>query len=112
MYFNNCNIKIKFLLGCDSWSEDFSLSGCYVLVAKTLIMRPPASMPKSSSNRLTVFTMMLVGAFIYWTWEATLISFVSVRKTTMPIRTLKDVLEKSDIKVLWNYLLNETDFIV
>ena len=67
-------------------------------------------MPKSTSNRLTVLTMMLVGAFIYWTWEATLISFVSVRKTKLPVRTLQDVLEKSNIKVreiIYVILLNK-----
>ena len=43
--------------------------------------------------------MMFVGAFIYWTWEATLISFVSVQKTRLPVRTLQIVLEKSNLKV-------------
>ena len=62
-------------------------------------MRTNGAMPKSFVNRVTVVTVMLVGAFIFWIWEGGLISFVSVRKTTLPIKTLQDVLEKSNLKV-------------
>ena len=56
-------------------------------------------MPKTFPNRAAIVTMMLVGAFIFWVWEAGLISFVSVRKTNLPVKTLQDVLERSSLTV-------------
>ena len=67
-------------------------------------MRTIASMPDSYPNRITVVTVMLAGAIVFWVWEAGLISFVSVRKSEVPIRTLKDLLEKSNLKVCEIYL--------
>ena len=87
------------LLGNDEWSEDQDLSDYYNLVAKGLIMRNLSSMPKSLPNRIAVVTVMLVCAFIFWIWEAGMISYVSVRKTTLPIETFEDLLKRSNLKV-------------
>ena len=62
-------------------------------------MRTMPSIPNASANRITTVTIMMVGAIIFWIWEAGLISFVSVRKTNVQIRNLKDLYENSNFKV-------------
>ena len=86
-------------IGRNKDPDDYTLSESYVLVAKALIMRSTSSIPESYSGRVAVFTMMVIGALIFWVWEASLISFVSVRKIDLPIKTLHDLAENSDLKV-------------
>ena len=80
-------------------SKAFSLQKLYTLVIKAFIMRSISSMPKSSSNRVAVLTIMLTGVFVFWFWRANLIAFISVRKTSLPVKSLQDVLLKSNLKV-------------
>ena len=75
-------------------------------------MRTMPSMPNASANRITTVTIMLVGAIIFWIWEAGLISFVSVRKTNVQIRTLKDLYENSNLKVSDSCLVEKCIHIV
>ena len=86
--------------GNERCAEEYGLIGSFIFVSKAMIMRTTSTMPFSYSSRITFFTIMLAGSFLYWHWEASVISFLSVRKTDLPIRTLKDVLEKTNLKLL------------
>ena len=87
-----------FNIGSDEFAEHYDLGGCYIFLAKTLIMLGNTVMPSKSSNRIAFATVLIGGIVIYYYWEAMLISYLAVRKTELPLRTLED-LQKSNFKV-------------
>ena len=56
-------------------------------------------MPERYSSRIFFLTVVILGALVYWYWEAMVISYLAVRTIQLPIMTLQDLLYKSDLKV-------------
>ena len=85
-------------IGSDEFSEHYRLGGCYIFVAKTLIMLGNTYMPSKSSNRIAFAVVLIGGIILYYYWEAMLISYLAVRKIQLPFRTLED-LQTTNFKV-------------
>jgi hypothetical protein len=46
--------------------------------------------------------LLVGGTFIYWHWEAMLISFLATRVITLPFTSIKELLDKSDFLIAVN----------
>lgn len=89
----------RFNLGDDQHASEYGLGDCYAFVAKTLIMQASRVMPSIHSNRIAFATVMMAGTLLYYHWEAMLISYLSVRKTHLPLRSVEDLDKRSEYKV-------------
>ena len=106
------NLFVSLILGKDENAEHYGLGGCYICIAKTLIMLGNTYLPCKSSSRIAFTTIFIGGIIIYYYWEAMLISYLAVRKIELPFRTLEE-LDKTNFKVrnmsinevLWDYVL-------
>ena len=86
------------LSGNDENSEHYGLGGCYISIAKTLIMLGNTYLPTKNSSRIAFSTVFIGGIVLYYYWEAMLISYLAVRKIELPFRTLEE-LDKTNFKV-------------
>ena len=71
----------------DCWLATF----LYVLMLTAILMQER----RYISNKIATISVILGGTFIYWHWEAMLISFLAVRKIGLPLMTLKDLSKSS-----------------
>ena len=93
---------IFYVSGNDEDSNEYRIGGCFVFVTKTLIMQGNRIMPSRTSNRIAFASILLGGITMYYLWEAMLISYLAVRKVSLPLRTLNDLSKKSEYKVKSN----------
>ena len=84
----------------DDVSDKFQLGNCYAFFAKIFMMRADMETPRSNSGRIAFGSAFFVGISIFYLWEAMLISYLNVRKTALPIRTLYDLSEASDYRLI------------
>ena len=63
-------------------------------------------MPAASYNRISFVTVIFASTLLYYHWEAMVISYLAVKTTQLPIITLQDLVQKSNLKVL-SLCLNE-----
>ena len=88
------------LLGRDHGVDMYALGDCYCFVARTLLMHGSSAMPTLHSNRIAFASIVLGGMFLYWYWEAMLISYLAVRTPVLPIKTLEDLAQRPDYQVI------------
>ena len=79
--------------------EHYSLSDCYSLVYKSLLMLGCSTTPHKGRRRITFLTVMTGSVVLYYLWEAMLISYFSTPKTFLPFNSLEGLLKESDKKV-------------
>ena len=82
-----------------SSDEGFSLSDCYCLVYKSILMLGDTTAPQKMSRRITFITVLTGSMMLYYLWEAMLISYFSTPKIDLPFNSLEELLTKSDRKV-------------
>ena len=92
-------LRYLLILGNEELNRDYKLGDSYCFVTKTFLMMGSEMMPKTYSNRISFFTVVIAGTLFYWYWEAMVISYLSVRTIQLPILTLHDLIRKSDLKV-------------
>ena len=92
-------LRYLLILGNEELNRDYKLGDYYCFVTKTFLMMGSEMMPKTYSNRISFFTVVIAGTLFYWYWEAMVISYLSVRTIQLPILTLHDLIRKSDLKV-------------
>ena len=54
---------------------------------------------RSSAMKLQCVSVLLCGMFLYWSWEAILISYFAVPLRTFPFHTLEEFVTNTDKKV-------------
>ena len=90
-------------LGDDQLSGDnYSLSDCYCLVYKSLLLLGWTTTLKKTRKRITFLSVLTGSMLFYYLWEAMLISYFSTPKTFIPFDSLDGLLTKSDKKVQHN----------
>ena len=98
-----------YISGSDENAEHYGLGGCYIFIAKTLIMLGNIYLPCKNSSRIAFSVVFIGGIVLYYYWEAMLISYLAVRKIELPFRTLEE-LDKTNFKVKYiqnhNYINN------
>ena len=82
------------------YSEQYELSHCYWYVIETLMANISMRMPHGNSSRVSFLTLLLAGLIIHFYWEATLISYLVVRKPVLPFSTLDELAEQSHYRIL------------
>ena len=87
-----------YISGSDENAEHYGLGGCYIFIAKTLIMLGNIYLPCKNSSRIAFSVVFIGGIVLYYYWEAMLISYLAVRKIELPFRTLEE-LDKTNFKV-------------
>ena len=86
-----------------SWErhhEEFVLSKAYVLVGSVLTFRGWSVEPTSQTTRMAFVTLLIGGAFIYWHWEAMLISYLASRIVVLPVTSLAGLVEDSGYNIM------------
>ena len=66
-------------------------------------------LPAASYNRISFVTVIFASTLLYYHWEAMVISYLAVKTTQLPIITLQDLIQKSNLKV-FSLCLNEELF--
>ena len=75
-------------------------------------MHGDARLPNLSSNRVAFASVIFSASLLYYHWEAMLISYVAVRKLSLPFTTLEELADNSDYKVnMLYYCDNKVRFI-
>ena len=69
-----------------------------VLCAFTAIGMPTS--PQKSPGRILVLTILLTGTVLYWSFNAGLVSQLSVQVTSYPIKSLDDLVTNTDYKLI------------
>ena len=82
------------------YPEEYDLSNCYWYVIETLMTNISMGMPRGNSSRISFLTILLAGLVIHYFWEATLISYLVVRKPELPSTTLDELAEQSEYRLL------------
>ena len=79
--------------------KEFSLerSAVFALGALTFA-RPWHVVPCRWLPRGVFLAVMTAGSFVFWHWEAMLISFLAVKTTVLPFATLTDLMSSTDLK--------------
>ncbi len=65
------------------------------------IARPWSHTPIRNHNRIAFFTVILAGGLIFYHWEAMLISYLAVRTTVLPFRSIEELYTKTNYKVYY-----------
>ena len=99
MSLRNNDIIFTFDLGNEPVQDDFSLSDCYCLAYKALLMQSWSNTPDSYQNRICFVCMMVAGMLLYWHWEAMIISYLAVKKVVLPYTSFEQLLSDSSDKV-------------
>ena len=86
--------------GNEEVRDDFSLSTCYCIVYRSLLMLGWNTTPETLRKRITFLFVLTGGMVFYWLWEAMLISYFSSPTTFLPFNSLEGFLTKSDKKVV------------
>ncbi len=86
----------------------FCLSSSYVLTSGSFVVYSgPLDHPSSLSGKTCFFAVLFLGTTVYYHWQAAIISYLSVSKTTLPFMTMEQMLSDTDYKVRVR-LLNAT----
>ena len=84
----------------DEFTKEFHLVQCYWFLTQTLTMHSTRVMPNLNSHMIGFGSVMLAGIVIYYYWEAMLISYLAVRRTELPFKTMSDLAANSNYKLL------------
>ena len=86
-------------LGNDPANSDITLTDCYVIVYKSILMLGGVDRYNTLSRRISYLTILAAGMLLYWLWEALMISYFAYPSKSLPFYTLEEFLTKSDKKV-------------
>ena len=92
-------MSFRTISGYDEYGVFFHLGDSYCFLLNSMIMLGNKIMPGSYSNRISFITVMIASILIYYHWEAMVISYLAVRTTQLPIITLQDLVQNSNLKV-------------
>ena len=62
-------------------------------------MRNWSHVPKKTTARIAMFSLLLFGSLIYWHWEAMLISYLATRVTILPFNNIPSLISNSETKI-------------
>ncbi len=80
--------------------SEFTLSKSYYFILGAMtIARAWSHTPIRNYNRIAFFTVILAGGLIFYHWEAMLISYLAVRTTVLPFRSIEELYTKTNYKV-------------
>ena len=68
----------------------YGVQKSFCFVAKTLMMLGNDVMPNLTSTRIAFASVICTSVMLYYYWEASIISYVAVKKITLPIKTLDE----------------------
>ena len=82
-------------------SKQFSISHClYFVTGYFLMARSWNTEPKSVHGQVLFVVVCFAGFIVYAHWEATLISFLSVKKLILPFSSLNDLHMNTNFKLV------------
>ena len=93
-------MRFKYNSGKEPVQDDLRLSDCYCLVYNAVLMQGLSNTFQSCQNRIAFMFVMIAGMFLYWHWEAMLISYLAVTKTAIPYKSFGQLLSSSSDKVI------------
>ena len=79
--------------------EEYSLSNCYGLLFKSLMMMGCSVTPCELRKRIAFISIFVGSMLLYYQWEAMLISYFQTPTISIPFNSLEEFLSKSDKKV-------------
>ena len=87
------------LVGSGNDSNAWNLKDCYYLQYCSSIMLVPKLSEDTDRKRILLIGTVISGMFIYWYWEAKLISYYVVPTKDAPFNTLEEFLTRTSKKV-------------
>ena len=86
-------------LNRDEQKREFVFYRTFLFVASAISMaRPWSVVPSSGLPKFIFLNILISGTFVYYHWEAMLISFLAVKTRTLPFETLSGLLSGTDLK--------------
>ena len=86
--------------GKEPVQDGLKLSDCYCFAFKALLMQGWSKTPESYQNRIAFVSVMISAMVLYWSWEAMIISYLSVNKEVIPYKSFEELLSSSSDKVI------------
>ena len=90
---------VSFFIDQDEYSDMHDVRNSFFFVAKALVLQGSVIMPKLSSTKIAFASIICTSILFYYHWEAMLISYVAVKKISLPIETLDDFPKNHKYKV-------------
>lgn len=85
----------------DPHSDEFSFFKCIIFASGAFTFARSWSVtPEYGASRIAFLTVVIGGVFIFWHWEAMLISYLATRVIVLPFESLDELVEKSDYNIM------------
>ena len=86
-----CSIAMYFLFRAVILEPNIDLNTSFALVTLSFLALNIPKYPNRAPGRIFVLNILLLGAITYWSYNAILVSLVTVEKFTFPIQSLEDL---------------------
>ena len=83
----------------DPQKKEFKVYRSFLFVAGAMpLARPWSVVPETPLGKFVFINIMLTGTFIFWHWEAMLISFLAVKTKSLPFHNIEELMGATDFK--------------